>query len=314
MPVSGRNYVIVGGAGLLGAALGRVLSRTVEVVVCDRIGPVSRGKWANLPARMADLWTPDCLEANLEKTWRDVAGVIVLADQGHDSNDGDALFETAYHLPRRVWDFACAKQKPIFWASSLQVYGQGTPSCAMDPHVVADFSPQSPFGRAKQAFDVFAAANAKGPDKPPVATGFRLASVYGPGESHKGGQVSLPVRALERARAGKPIPLWASQSHEQTDGGHARDWVHADDAAAAMAEVILQAHAGFFDIGTGQTVSGLDVARIAGAVANAQVSVGFVTPPAGAHTGFVAAADLSGLAQAGVSTSFRGLESGLRGL
>jgi nucleoside-diphosphate-sugar epimerase len=248
MPSQSQKYVIVGGAGLVGSALARHLADVakVDVIICDDFGDVDARKWASLPHNLADIWPTDTLLPNLDKAWRDVSGVIVLGDAGPFGDDADCIFELAYHLPRAIWDFCVAKQRPMFWASSAHVYGAGPSNLSTNPADLCAFKPVNAFGRAKLAFDIFAARQGNGPDTPPIVAGFRLSSVYGPNESHKGEQASLVSQMLEHARTGNTLELW------ENSADIARDWVHVDDAAAAMAEIILGQKSGFFDIGTGQ--------------------------------------------------------------
>jgi nucleoside-diphosphate-sugar epimerase len=314
MPLQGRKFVIVGGAGFIGSAVARHLAHDggAEVVLCDTIGPLADGKWANLPANLADLWAPEDLMTHLERAWRDIAGILLFADAGQSQGDGDALFETAYHLPRRVWDYAVAKQRPIYWASSSQIYGDSASDGRADPQVIADFKPTTPFGRAKQAFDVFAATQGTGPDAPPIATGFRLSSVYGPGEGHKGQLASLPTRALHAARTRQKLKLW--DLSDLGDRAGARDWVHVEDAAQAMAQIALQGHAGFFDIGNGALCSPTQLLQTIEDLTGQTVLVDTIAPNSLSQVSPLPAADLSGLAACGIKVAFRELAAGLKPL
>lgn len=303
MPSQGRKFIIIGGAGLVGSAVARHLAEdgSAHVIICDQLGSSASGKWANLPTKMADLWSPDDLMGHLDKAWRDVAGVLCFADAGHSAGDMDALFETSYHLPRRVWDYAVAKQRAIYWASSMQAYGEAMPNLSTDPHVTAGFQPKTAFGRAKQAFDYFATSQGTGPDAAPIATGFRLASVYGQGESHKGELASLPSRARDHALTDRPLPVWDTN----------RDWVHVEDAAHLIAQVVLQGHAGFFDIGSGSLTSAKAVAKASEAATGKALTVEARPTPSHGLVQQTAAADLSALENLGIACTFRTMEAGL---
>ncbi|MFM1976174.1 MAG: hypothetical protein RL145_1020 [Pseudomonadota bacterium] len=303
MPSLGRKFIIIGGAGLVGSAVARHLAEdgSAQVIICDHLGSSASGKWANLPSKMADLWTPDDLMTHLDKAWRDVAGVLCFADAGHSAGDMDGLFASSYHLPRRVWDYAVAKQRAIYWASSMQVYGAANPDLSTEPHVIAGFEPKTAFGRAKQAFDYFAASQGTGPDAAPIATGFRLASVYGQGEGHKGALASLPSRAREHALAERPLPVWESS----------RDWVHVEDAASVIAQIVLHGHAGFFDVGTGSLTSATAVAKASEAATGKALNLEARPAPADAHNPQTAAADLTALEKLGIACTFRTMETGL---
>jgi nucleoside-diphosphate-sugar epimerase len=314
MPLQGRKFVIVGGAGFIGSAVARHLAHdgSAEVVVCDTIGPLNDRKWANLPATLSDLWTPEDLMAHLERAWRDIAGILLFADGGHSQGDGDALFETAYHLPRRVWDFAAAKQRPIYWASSSQIYGDSASDGRVDPQVIAGFKPTTPFGRAKQAFDVFAASQGIGPDAPPIATGFRLSSVYGLGEDHKGSLASLPTRALHAAKTRQKLELWDLSG--MGDPAGARDWVHVEDAAQAVAQIALQGHAGFFDIGSGTLCAPTQLLETIEDLTGHTLLIDTIAPNSLSQVSPLPAADLTGLEACGIRVAFRELAAGLKPL
>jgi nucleoside-diphosphate-sugar epimerase len=318
MPVTGHRVVVVGGAGLVGSAVARALADDagVDVVVCDRLGPAAAGKWRGLPARLDDLWQPHELMEHLERAWRSVSAVVVLADGGSEAGDadGDALFRTAFHLPRQLFAFASARQRPLVWASTAQVYGAGEGNLAMDPAAIAALKPLTAFGRAHQVFDLFAARQSSGPDAPPVLTGLRLGSVYGSGEGHKGAGASLPVRALAAVRAGEPVPVWRSTDPALVDGGHRRDWVQADDAGRMIAALITGGHGGFFDIGTGHCASALEVVQAAARAASRQARIAVIEPPAGAATHHLPPANLAPLAKLGIGIQARTLDDGLAGL
>ena len=303
MPSLGRKFIIIGGAGLVGSAVARHLAQdgSAQVIICDQLGSSASGKWANLPSNMADLWTPDDLMTHLDKAWRDVAGVLCFADAGHSAGDMDGLFETSYHLPRRIWDYAVAKQRAIHCASSTQVYGAATPDLSSAPHVVAGFQPKTAFGRAKQAFDYFAASQGTGPDAAPIATGLRLASVYGQGESHKGALASLPSRARAHALAERPLSVWDEN----------RDWVHVDDAGQLITQLVLQGHAGFFDIGSGALTSAKAIVKASEAATRKALAVETRPAPVDARSPHAAVADLSALEKLGISCTFRTMETGL---
>jgi ADP-L-glycero-D-manno-heptose 6-epimerase len=300
----------------VGSAVARALADEggLDVVVCDQLGPSDAGKWRGLPRRLDDLWQPHELMDHLERSWRSVSAVVVLADAWGVSQDGDSLFRSAFHLPRQLFAFASARQRPLVWASSMQVYGHGASNLALDPAQIAALEPVTAFGRAHQAFDLFAARHGTGPDAPPVLTGLRLASVYGAGEAHKADAASLPVRALAAVRAGEPVPVWRSTDPALVDGGHRRDWVHADDAARMIAALITGGHGGLFEIGSGQTRSALEVVQAAARATSRQARIAFVEPPAGAATYSLPAADLAPLAALGITTAPRTLDDGLAGL
>jgi nucleoside-diphosphate-sugar epimerase len=305
MPHQGHTFIVIGGAGLIGSAVARALSvEGLDVIICDRFGRYDDHKWAYLPNNLADIWAPEVLLPNLDRAWRTISGVVVLADAGHQQGDMDALMEAAYHLPRRVWDFCTAKQRPLYWASSLQVYGGTDSDSATNTQENAALNPVSAFGRVKQAFDGFAAHQGQGPDTPPVATGFRLASVYGSNEHHKGALASLPYRALECAKAGTPLTLW--QNSEQST----RDWIHADDAASLMVRAMVTGSHRFIDVGTGKTCTTQALVETARHVAGVELG-GLYQDHASRPLMSHRPADMSWCAQSEPTMTLRTLEQGM---
>jgi nucleoside-diphosphate-sugar epimerase len=306
MPSKSQKYVIIGGAGVVGCAVARALITQygADVIICDHFGCIESRKWAKIPANIDDIWQPENLLVNLDMAWREIAGVIVLADSGMQSQDCDALFETAFHLPRRVWDFCARKQRPMFWASSSHVYGLGASALSSRPEDVAALAPVTAFGRAKQAFDVFAARQGHGPHTPPIWGGFRLSSVYGGAEIHKDWCATIVSKAVAAAKEGRTLVVRDDVS---------RDWVHVDDAALAIVQVIVQGHSGFFDIGSGQTITTRElISKVETATGKSFKSTDIVDDIS--ERASLPAADIARLMALGISVNFRPLEQGLSGL
>jgi nucleoside-diphosphate-sugar epimerase len=301
MPNQGQKIVIVGGAGVMGSALAQRLidSGARDVIICDSFADVASAKWTNMPIAVDDIWTPASLLNNLDKAWREIAGVILMADAEPTGHDVDALFEAAFHMPRRVWDFCVAKQRAIYWTSSSHIYGNGPAQVSSSPADVATLRPVTAFGRAKLAFDMFAARQSRGSHAPPIWAGYRLFDVYG-GPEH--GE-SLPVRAMVAANTGCQLIL----SAEDQMG---RDWVHLKDAAVAMADLVLGAHQGFFDIGTGVLTQSADLMQLVEKAVGKPLNFAADTRSDAALQS-MPTADLAPLRNAGITVQFRSLEQGL---
>lgn len=309
MPIQGRKFVILGGAGFIGSAVAHnlVANHSADVVICDTICDIGNGKWANLPAALDDFWAPASLFANLDKAWREIAGVICLTGAGHETHDGDALFETAFHVPRRVWDYCAAKQRPLLWASSSHVYGAGVSQLSRAPNDVAALQPTTAFGAAKRAFDFFAARQGTSPTAPPHWAGLRLSSVYGKNEGHKNRLASLPYRAMAHAKTGTPLDIW------ENSADHTRDWVHVDDVGNAIAAFAIRGLGGlggFFDIGTGVATSTKDLLNHVEALSSQPLRTNTRALPSG-QPAYLAVADIAALKANGVSLPFRTLHEGL---
>jgi dTDP-L-rhamnose 4-epimerase len=88
-------------------------------------------------------------------------------------------------------------------------------------------------------------------------TTLRLQNVYGPGQSLINPYTGILALFVRIAANGEKIPVYE-------DGEMLRDFVHIDDVTAAFANVMMGEDAGTrtFDIGTGQAVSVIEIARL----------------------------------------------------
>lgn len=85
----------------------------------------------------------------------------------------------------------------------------------------------------------------------------RVFQLYGPGEE----PTKVISAAVARAREGLPLEVRQPAS--------VRDWIHVDDAAAALADLAVNDATGAFNIGTGQGTTALQVVRLVSEVIGA---------------------------------------------
>lgn len=129
---------------------------------------------------------------------------------------------------------ALPRLQALVYLSSGEIYGA-------QPPPFAEHAPRlggSAYARAKiRGEDALAAACA---ERGVRAVLVRPSVVYGPGQR----LAQLLPQAIAELRAGRPLALTAG---EQT-----RDWIHVEDVARAVVALALGAHAGAFNVGSGQ--------------------------------------------------------------
>ena len=135
------------------------------------------------------------------------------------------------------------------YASSCSVYGN-RPAPYVENSTLPD--PLNPYAKSKlmmeQAVDLFCEGTGA------TAVGLRYSNVYGPQEHHKGKRASMIHQLLETVLAGKQPSLfkWGEQR---------RDWVYIDDVVQANVLASYAKQSFVYNVGSGDSVSFLDLIR-----------------------------------------------------
>lgn len=279
------KILITGGAGFIGSNLAVRLAGRREIVVCDRLRQADCGKWANLAgAPLGDLITPERLSDFLAARGEALSAVVHLgAVSSTTETDVDHILAQNYTLSQTLWRWCAQAQKPLFYASSAAVYGDGGQGFVDDNRLeaVARLRPLNPYGWSKQLFDLWALREAQASRAPPRWAGLRFFNVYGPREQHKGPQCSVAVQMFERIAAAEPVRLFRSHRSDVPDGGQRRDFVFVEDACAVI-EWLLEGgvQAGLVNVGSGDARSFRDLAEAACSSLDRALRINWIdTPP-----------------------------------
>lgn len=215
--MSGRHYLITGGAGFIGSAIARrLLARGDEVTVVDNL---SSGSIENVPAGArfihADLRDGHALDA----VETGVAGILHLGGQPSaevseaepqytfDSNERGTFMLLQWAARRRI--------RRVLFASSMAVYGSAVGSLHEDAPLV----PASVYGVSKIAGELALALFGRQGGQ---TTALRMFNVYGPGQNltnMRQGMVSIYLSFLLR---GEPILVKGAADRY-------RDLIYVDD-------------------------------------------------------------------------------------
>ena len=246
------KYVVTGGAGFIGSHLIEKLVKQGDVVTV--IDNLNTGKIENLKSvsKKINFVQNDIRDFEvLRSLMENVDGVFHQAAM--------ASVQDSFRIPEKFHDvnvngteniFKIAKEFGIkvVYASSSSVYGD----TSILPVTESDEKrPINPYAKTKLEKDKLAEQYAKNGLK---VIGLRYFNVFGPRQSKEyAGVIKL---FLERIQQGLP-PL------VNGDGLQIRDFVHVDDAVNAnILSMESDIDFEFFNIGTGTTISILDLANI----------------------------------------------------
>jgi UDP-glucose 4-epimerase len=146
-------------------------------------------------------------------------------------------------------------------------------------HEELPLRPLTPYGATKAAAEMLLSGYAGGYGL--VTCALRLTNVYGPGMAHKD---SLVPRIMRAVKAGTPLQVYG-------DGEQRRDFVHVDDVVAALLAAWRRQVTGSVIVGSGKSVSVLDVIARAGEVTGRPVKVEHVDPKPGEMPAVVVSID-----------------------
>jgi ADP-L-glycero-D-manno-heptose 6-epimerase len=300
--------IVTGGAGFVGSNIVGALNAkgVTDILVVDRKGDNFRNL-ANL--RFSDFMQPEEFARAIERKAlpRRIEAIFhqgACADT--TCSDGYYMIENNFTFSKSMLHFALSLRVPLVYASSAAVYGG---SSAFAPGRENE-RPLNLYALSKLAFDNHVRIVAARSES--TVVGLRYFNVYGPRESHKGKMASMVYQLYRQLKASGRAQLFKG-SDGYADGEQRRDFVFVGDVVRVnLALADGPVRNGIFNVGTGQSRSFNDVARIiiARLGAGAIEYVPFPENVAGKYQSFTQA-ELTVLRQAGYAESFSTLENGI---
>jgi ADP-L-glycero-D-manno-heptose 6-epimerase len=237
----------------------------------------------------------------------------------------------------RLWTVCAAIGAPLIYASSASVYGDASHGFDDQPNATAALSALNLYGQSKLDFDRFALA-AK--ESPPIWFGLRYFNVYGPDESHKGGQASMVFHGFNQIMRTGRIRLFrgnAAAGGQYADGCQQRDFVYVADVVRKTWEIAasmfgsrrqdllnrlqgqlqgprsVPATGAFVNFGTGRARSWNDLAQALFVAMGKPAEIDYIEMPKSlqAHYQNFTEAKHSALPVLGFSNDWTSLESGV---
>ncbi len=251
-----ERILVTGGAGFIGRTVVpalRAAGATVRVV--DRRPYPDR----SVPTVVGDLCDPAVRDAAVAD---DLTGVVHLAAVTSvlgSLADPAGVHRVNVEATAGLLELARIRGvRRFLMASTNAVTGDvGTATI----HEDLPLRPMTPYGATKAAAEMLLSGYAGGYGLATCA--LRLTNVYGPGMAHKDSFVPRIMRAV---KAGTPVQVYGA-------GEQRRDLVHVDDVAAGLLIAWRSGHVGSLIIGSGRSVSVLDLIATAGEVLGRPVPV-----------------------------------------
>ena len=246
------KYAVTGGAGFIGSHLVKnLVERGNEIIVIDNL---NTGKKKNVKKnfKKINFFEVDIRDfSTIEDIMKNVDGIFheaALASVQDSFRIPDKYFDVNVKGTENIFKIGKKLGIKVVYASSSSVYGNpiSIPIKEND-----DKNPINPYAKTKLENDKMAEKYAKNGLK---VIGLRYFNVFGPGQSKEyAGVIKL---FLERIQQGLS-PLING------DGLQVRDFVYVDDVVNAnMLAMESNINGKFFNIGTGTTISVLDLANM----------------------------------------------------
>jgi ADP-L-glycero-D-manno-heptose 6-epimerase len=256
--VSGRWCLVTGGAGFVGSRLIRALNAggRDNVVLVDSFARRPEKLATLSQLRVADFVDYFALDGlSVEDLDRRLPSLDVIFHIGAWTDvletDVTSMLRYNFEHSRKWLELGQLRGIPVLYASTSALYGNsrtcrtGDTSCEQ---------PLNAYGHSKLLLDRWVCAHLDQWKSPVV--GFRFFNIFGPGESHKSRNASIPTRFFQFLRERGLIDLF--------EGDICRDYVHADDVARVLVEAWESGSAsGVYNLGSGVAISHREIAEAA---------------------------------------------------
>jgi UDP-glucose 4-epimerase len=256
------RFLVTGGAGFIGSHLAEeLLERGHRVHVLDDLSTGSIDNIRHLKANPRFGYTIEtCASPSVVAELVDEADIVyhLAAAVGVDLivDSPVRTIETNVHCTEVVLAQAAKKRKPVFIASTSEVYGKSTAfpfhedgDLVMGPSTTGRWS----YACSKAIDEFLALAYWKERKLPTVVA--RLFNTVGPRQTGRYGMV-VP-KFVAQALAGRPLTVFG-------DGSQTRCFCHVGDVVTAVVDLMLSgedAYGGVFNIGSQEEISMLALAQ-----------------------------------------------------
>jgi ADP-L-glycero-D-manno-heptose 6-epimerase len=265
-----KTYLVTGAAGFIGARfVGSLKDKGISVISVDRTD-YFKERAEHLGIDFGTIIDRDLLFRELESSSNrlPVTGPVrvpvpvidAVIHMGACSNttetDIDYLQRINVEYSQKLWNYCTLKKIPFIYASSAATYGEGEQGYEDNESTISKLQPLNPYGNSKQIFDVWALAQEKSGNHPPVWSGFKFFNVYGFGERHKGSQASVILHAYDQIQKTQGMKLFRSHREGIAHGEQKRDFIAVEDVIEVLhfaAEKPIRR--GIFNLGTGRAQS-----------------------------------------------------------
>lgn len=242
MRLSGKRLLVTGGSGFIGTNVVTALRVAgADVSVVDR-EPFPDPE---VPTVVGDLTAPATRDAAVTGDLDGIVHLAAVTSVLKSMEDPAGTYQGNVAVTQELLELARLRGVELFvMASTNAVVGDvgGTTITEDIP-----LRPLTPYGASKAAAEMLLSGYAGSYDMTTCA--LRLTNVYGPGMGHKD---SFVPRLMRAARSGEGVRVYG-------DGSQRRDFVHVDDVVQGLLAAWETRHIGPVIIGSGQSVSVLEL-------------------------------------------------------
>jgi UDP-glucose 4-epimerase len=255
--LTGRRILVTGGSGFIGRHAVSVLSAAGAQI---RVVDLKPHPDPSVEIVVGDLGDPEVLTASLEGGIDAIVHLAAVTSVLRSLEEPELTYRTNVAATAALLEAArLAGTSSLVFASTNAVTG---PMQAPTISETATLRPLTPYGSTKAAAEMLMSAYTASYGL--RCTCLRLTNVYGPGMQAKDSIVARLMRAI---RLGTTFEVYG-------DGRQVRDYVHVTDVvAAARLALLSQNWDGPMVIGTGTSLSVLDVLDEVRAVSGAELPV-----------------------------------------
>jgi len=212
---------------------------------------------------------------------------------------------------KRMWNFCCANDIPLIYASSAATYGDGSQGFDVNTDNLELLKPLNPYGWSKHQFDLWVMEQSH---TPPFWAGFKFFNVYGPNEYHKGRMASVVFHAFNQINASGKLKLFRSHRPDFNDGEQKRDFIYVRDVLDVLVYFMEnRKNSGLYNLGSGTARTFADLGKAVFTALNKDVQIEFIDIPADIRDKYqyFTEANMNKLRAAGYTHPFTSLEEGV---
>ncbi|MEN3307438.1 MAG: UDP-glucose 4-epimerase [Micromonosporaceae bacterium] len=246
MELAGERVLVTGGTGFVGRTVVAALrSRGAHLTVCDQAPFPS----IEVETVTGDLRDPAVRDKAVAPGTTGIVHLAAITSVLGSLRDPALVHEVNVEVTAGLLELARQREVPRFLMSSTNAVVGDVGSDTI--HEGLPLRPLTPYGATKAAAEMLLSGYAGGYGL--ACCALRLTNVYGPGMAHKD---SLVPRLMRAARAGTTVQVYG-------DGTQVRDFVHVDDVVAGLLAAWRAGQVGPLIVGSGRSVSVLDLIEAA---------------------------------------------------
>lgn len=257
---TGKRILVTGGAGFIGSNIVESLVPDNDVRVLDNL---SSGLRSDVPSEATLIEGDIRNDTDLEQATEDVDIIFhqaALVDVEKSVRRPETTHDINVTGTVKLLEYARKESAHVVFASSAAVYGH--PERVPIPEDLST-DPTSPYGLSKLAAEQYVRLYEELYGLSTVV--LRYFNVYGPGQID--GEYSAVISTfVEQASNREPITV-------EGDGSQTRDFVHIEDVVRANLLASRSGVSGVFNVGTGQSVSILELAEIVSEITGSESEI-----------------------------------------